>query len=165
MDPLVGGKSLPREDRDASAGTQRAADVRKRRDGIAEEHDALTADGNVERRGLERIDGRIGKHEIERQALRRDLPCARQHRHGDVDAEHKARWRDPLRQRDRGRTAATADIEDSLAGFRARAIDQNLRNRRQQHVLHWLPVGPVLTGNSVPECDLIGISFVAGGNV
>src|SRR5205085_11320477 len=103
-------------------------------------------------------------HETDTQALRPALPTARQHRHGDVDAEHKARWRDPLRQRDRGRTAATADIEDSLAGFRARAIDQNLRNRRQQHVLHWLPVGPVLTGRSIPECDLISISFVAVEN-
>ena len=64
---------------------------------------------------------------------------------------------DLLRQRDRGRAAAAADIDDPLAGFGPGAVDQDVGDRRQQDVLRLLAIGPVLAAGSVPVRDLVGV--------
>ena len=73
--------------------------------GLGEKHHAKARDQQIEAFRIERVDGRIGQHEIERQilvrqilvrqvlvrqVLARELPRQRQHRRGDVDAEHMA---------------------------------------------------------------------------
>ena len=57
---------------------------------IGKEHHAEPRGQQIEASRVERIDGGVRQHEIDRQILRRDLPRPLQHRAGDVDAEHVA---------------------------------------------------------------------------
>ena len=82
---------------------------------LGEKHHAEAGGQKIEARGGKRINGRIRQHEFDRQARRRDLPGAGQHRPGNVDAQHMAAWANLLRQRDRDRAAAAADIDNPLA--------------------------------------------------
>ena len=68
-----------------------------------------------------------------------------------------------MRERDRRRAAAAADIDDPLAGRRLGAINQDVEDRPQQDVLRSLPVGPALPARPVPVGDLVGVLFVACG--
>src|SRR5262249_31750001 len=61
---------------------------------------------------------------------------------------------------DRDRARAAADVEDALTCLRVDARDQLFGDRRQQDVLHGLAVGPVPAGDTVPECDLIGVAVM-----
>ena len=66
-----------------------------------------------------------------------------------------------MRERDRGRAAAAADIDDALAGLGLGAVDQDVGDRREQDILRRLPVGPALAAGPVPVGDLVGVLFVA----
>jgi hypothetical protein len=44
-----------------------------------------------------------------------------------------------------------------LALFGFGAIEQNVRDRPQQHILHLLPPRPALAARSVPVGDLVGV--------
>jgi hypothetical protein len=66
-----------------------------------------------------------------------------------------------LRKRDGGGPAAAPHIDDPLSCSGLDAIDQNVRDRRQDGVLRLLAIRPVLASQSVPECDLIRILIVA----
>ena len=100
---------------------QRLAQVRKRQRGIGKEHHAEARDQEIKTVGLERIDGRIRQHEIDRQTRRRGLAGAGQHRPRNVDPHHMSAWADLLRERDGDGAAAAADVDDALAGFGSRA--------------------------------------------
>ena len=52
---------------------------------------------------------------------------------------------DLLRNGDRRRPAAAADIDNPLAGRDARAINQSLGDRREQRVLRRLALDPALS--------------------
>ena len=92
-------------------------------------------------------------------ARRRDLPRPRQHRRRDVDAEHMA---------DRAPSRANAivvepqpqPISTTRSPARPWRVDQEIGDRRQQDVLHRLPVGPALAGRTVPIGDLVGVLVV-----
>jgi hypothetical protein len=60
----------------------------------------------------------------------------------------------------RGDAAAATDIEDALARRGFGAIDQEIENLRQQHILRRLPLGPALAAGTVPVGDLVGVLFV-----
>ena len=53
--------------------------------------------------------------------------------------------------------AAAANVDNALARRDSRAGDQSLRDRRQDRVLDFLPVGPMLTAWSIPIGGLVGV--------
>src|SRR5437762_10285511 len=65
------------------------------------------------------------------------------------------------RERDRRGAAAATDIEDPFADLGFGPVDQDVRDRCKQDVLHLLPICPTLAGRSVPVCNLVGVLFMA----
>ena len=104
--------------------------------------------------------GGIGQHELHGETGRRHRAGAFEHRRRDIDPEHAATRRDLRRQRDGQAAAAAADIENAVARSGRDTVDQDLRDRREQHVLRRLPVRPALAAGTVPVCDLVGVSVI-----
>ncbi|MGY3358533.1 hypothetical protein ACVWZK_005196 [Bradyrhizobium sp. GM0.4] len=159
--PRIFLRLAPAGKRQPSRRLQRAAEIGERRDGIGEEHHAEPRGQQVKARRLERMHRRIGQHEIERQAFWRKRARLRQHRLGDVEPERKAIRRDILRERERRRTGATADVEDALARLRPGAGDQHVGNGSQQALLRRMAIGPALPAGAIPVGDLIGVLLVS----
>jgi hypothetical protein len=67
---------------------------------------------------------------------------------------------DLSRKGDRDSAAAATNVDNPLAGPDIGAIDQDIGDRRQQDVLHLLPIGPALTARPVPIGDLIDVLIV-----
>ena len=135
MQPRVIARLAPAGECQPARRPQRLAHIGKRKRRLGEKHHAEPRDQEIEACGIERIHGCIGEHEIDRQARRRDLPGASQHRGRDVDAEHMSGRADFLRERDCRGAAAATDIDDPLAGFGLGAVDQYVGDRRKQDVL------------------------------
>jgi hypothetical protein len=76
-----------------------------------------------------------------------------------------ARRRDLSRERDRRGAAAAADIDDALARLEAGAVDDEIGNRLEQHILRRLAIRPAPACGPVPVSDLIGVVIGSGGGV
>ena len=100
-----------------AARLEALAQVGERSRWIGEEHDAEPRNDEVGAVGLEIIDGGVGAFEPDRQALRRPLASARQHRLGNVEPEDLATRTDAGGEVDRRRAAAAADIDHAIARF------------------------------------------------
>jgi len=161
----VFARLTPAGERQPTRRPQRFTHVRKRQRGIGKEHHAEPRRQHVETCRLERIDGRIREREFDRQILRRRLPRPLQHRTRDIDAEHMPRRRDLSRECDRGSAATAADIDDTLARPEAGAVDNEIGDRLEQHILRRLAIGPALACGTIPVGDLVGVLIVAGGRV
>ena len=59
--------------------------------------------------------------------------------------------------------AAAADIDDALARLQLRPVDHEVGDRPEHNVLRRLPLGPALSGGTVPVGDLVGVLIVALG--
>ena len=118
--------------------------LRKRKRRLGKEHHAEAGHQQIEAGRLERITVASASTKSTG-SPRRDLPRPRQHRRGNVDAEHvsagrpfaPARWR-WRRSRNRHRRCARR--------FGLGASDQDVGDRREHDVLHLLPIGPALAG-------------------
>ncbi|GCC48711.1 hypothetical protein chiPu_0032799, partial [Chiloscyllium punctatum] len=90
----VFARLLPAGEGEPATLPHRSAQIGERRHRIGKEHHAEARGQQIKTLAGERIDGRVGKREFDRQSLRRTLPRPRQHRPGDIDAEHVARGHD-----------------------------------------------------------------------
>ena len=88
--PRIFARLAPAGECQPSRRPQRLAHVRERQHRIGEEHHAEPRGQQIETLRVERIDGGVGQHEIDRQILRRTRSRPLQHRAGDIDAEHMA---------------------------------------------------------------------------
>ena len=107
--------------------------------------------------GVEVVDRGVGEFEPDGQVLRRALAGAREHRRRNVEAQDRAAGTDALREVDRRRAAAAADVDHAVAGLRLRRGDQPVGNRAQHLILMLLMIGPFLTCVRVPIVGLRGI--------
>jgi hypothetical protein len=159
--PRVIARLAPAGECQAGRRPQRLAHIGKRKRRLGKKHHAEPRDQQIRARGVERIHGCVGEHEIDRQASRRDLPGPRQHQGRDVDPEDVSGWTDFSRQCDCRRPTTATYIDDPRANFGLGAVDQKVGDRRKQNVLGLLAVGPVLAARPIPVCDLVGIQIVA----
>ena len=139
------------------AGFEAPAQVGERLRRIGEEHDAEPRHDKVRGVGGHVVDRGVGECERDRQVLRRSLAGARQHRRRNIEAQDRAGWADALRELDRRRAAAAADVDHAVAGLRIRHGDQPVGNRAEHLILVLLVLGPLLTGVRVPIVGLRGI--------
>src|SRR5438876_761526 len=162
-EPRVLTERLPADEGDPSAGTQRRAEVRERRCGIGEEHDAEPRVEDVELAAGETVGLRVGvlDEDVPEAGVPRRLGGARDHPGGDVDAEDATFGPDPPRELERRVAAAAADVEHALARGDARPIHRAATERLELRIEQLLERDPLRTRGLVPVFDLLGVR--AGG--
>ncbi len=139
------------------AGFEALAQVGERARRIGEEHDAEPRRHEIGVVGLERVDRGVGEFEPDGQVLGRALTGASEHRLGNVEPQDRAGGTDALRELDRRRAAAAADVDHPLAGLWRRRGDEPVGNRAQNLILMLLMVGPFWARDRGPVLGLRGV--------
>ena len=109
--------------------------------------------------GADLVHRGVGERETRRQTGLGALEGARQHGLGNVEAQNLAAGRDALREFDRRRAAAAADVDHPLARLRVRRCYKLVGNRLEHLVLVVLTVPPAPPGYAVP---VVRLGCVAG---
>jgi DNA-binding transcriptional MerR regulator len=155
-DPLVVQEVLPAYEHQPAAGAQAACDVGEGSCGIAEEHHAEAADGDIKASRCESMRLRVAvlEADVAQTLLSGSLFCPPQQRRGDVHAERLAIFRGTCR-RAGCRSGTAADVEDTVSA-RHGGLTKDEAGEGCAHALEAVFVDqPVVGIGAVPVLGLV----------
>jgi hypothetical protein len=153
--------AAPRDDSQIGFGRCGASQVRKRADGVVEEHHSEARDDHVEARGLERVRLRVGANEARRRAFAFGaLLRERDHRLRDVEADGGALGPELSCDGERRAARAATDVEHAPRFALADGLDEQVLERLEHAVERFLQLDPRSSGGVVPQRDLLFVRAV-----
>jgi hypothetical protein len=104
-------------------------------------------------------------YEFDRGAWLRPLASARQHRRGNVNAQHPSGRTSALGERDRAGSGTAANIDHTFARTRPRSLQRCLQDRAQDDVTEILACDPTAAASAIFVGDFSFILWVVQGFV